>query len=37
MIGWLLKTLLRWSIRLAILLWPITLVIGAILYLRYLA
>jgi hypothetical protein len=36
MLWWLIRLLLRWSLRLAILLWPVTLVLGAYVYMMYL-
>lgn len=34
MIWWTVKKLIRWSIRLGILFWPISLAVGVYLYLR---
>jgi len=35
MIWWLVRFLIRWCIRLAILLWPVSLVLGAYVYVMY--
>ena len=35
MLAWFIRFLIRWAIRLAILLWPVTLIVGAVIYLRY--
>ncbi len=36
MLWWLTRFIMRWSIRLAILLWPVSLVLGAYIYMMYL-
>ncbi len=35
MILWLVRFVIRWSIRLAILFWPISLVVGVYIYVMY--
>jgi len=34
-IWWLVRFVIRWSLRLAILFWPVTLVVGAFVYMAY--
>ncbi len=36
MIWWIIRFFIRWSLRLAILFWPVSLVIGAYFYITYL-